>query len=460
MEFEEFENNKNLSLTRFEKMLKTNRILFFDSNEFENIISYYLENGKINLAKKAIKLSLEQHPASSNLALFRIEILIFENKLDNAEKLLDDLVFSEPSNEEIYIQKANIYSKRKLHLRAIACLNEILKFSSDNPEVYSLIGIEYLFMEDFENAKINFINCLKHDESDYSALYNIIYCFEILEQNESAIEYLNNYLDSNPYCEVAWHQLGKQYLFYKNYKKAISAFDFAIISDEYFIGAYIEKGKALEKLSKYQEAIENYKLIIALKDESSYPILRMGICHDKLGSYKKAIEYFNDCIEIDSQMNKAWYLLSTIYYKNQDYNKALLNIKKALDINSEKEKYWKLYAKINIGLKLYEEADIGFQKIIDLGEADESIWLGKADILIKLGEYNYAIDILDECYEVFEEKSIITYRLSGIYFLQNKIEEGIIQLKKALKLNEKNKYIFKELFNNVAKYKYVENLLK
>ena len=66
MEFEEFEDNKNLSLTRFEKMLKTNRILFFDSNEFENIISYYLENGKINLAKKAIKLGLEQHPDSSN----------------------------------------------------------------------------------------------------------------------------------------------------------------------------------------------------------------------------------------------------------------------------------------------------------------------------------------------------------------------------------------------------------
>ena len=58
MEFEEFENDKNLSLTRFEKMLKTNRILFFDSNEFENIISYYLENGKINLAKKAIKLGM------------------------------------------------------------------------------------------------------------------------------------------------------------------------------------------------------------------------------------------------------------------------------------------------------------------------------------------------------------------------------------------------------------------
>lgn len=460
MEYEEFDNNKSISLTRFEKMLKTNRILFFDSNEFENIISYYLENGKINFAKKAIKLGLEQHPDSSNLALFEIEILIFENKLDNAEKLLEALILSEPSNEEVYIQKANIYSKKKLHQKAILCLNKILDFNPDNAEVYSLIGIEYLFMEDFENAKFNFIKCLNYDDSDYSALYNIVYCFEILEQNNKAIEYLNTYLNTNPYCEVAWHQLGKQYLFFKNYAKAISAFDFAIISDEYFIGAYIEKGRALEKINKYNEAIENYKLIIALKDESSYPLLRMGICYNKISNYKKAIQNLNDCIQVDPQLNKAWYLLAEIYYKNQKYNSAILSIKKALEINSEKEDYWKLYAKINIGLKLYEEADIGFQKIIELGEADESIWLAKVDTLIKLGEYNYAIDILEKCYELFEDKSIILYRFSGIYFLQNKIEDGIVQLKKAISINKKNKYIFKVLFRDISKYKYLEKILK
>ena len=460
MEYEEFENNKNLSLTRFEKMLKTNRVLFFDSNEFENIISYYLENGKINFAKKAIKLGLEQHPDSSNLALFEIEILIFENKLDNAEKLLEGLILSEPSNEEIYIQKANIYSKKKLHKKAILCLKKILDFNTDNPEVYSLIGVEYLFLEDFENAKNNFIKCLNYDDSDYSALYNIVYCFEILEQNDKAIDYLNTYLNSNPYCEVAWHQLGKQYLIFKNYLKAISAFDFAIISDEYFVGAYIEKGRALEKINKYNDAIENYKLIIALKDESSYPLLRMGICYDKIGNHKKALQSLNECVQVDPQLNKAWYLLAEIYYKNQKYNSAILSIKKSIDINSENENYWKLYAKINIGLKLYEEANIGFQKIIELGEADESIWIAKTDVLIKLGEYNHAIDILEKCYELLDDKSIILYRFSGIYFLQNKIEDGIVHLKKALSINKENKYIFKELFGTISKYKYLENLLK
>ena len=50
--------DNNFSLSRFESMLKTNDVLFFDSNEFEKIIHHYLEIGKINLAKKAVKLGL------------------------------------------------------------------------------------------------------------------------------------------------------------------------------------------------------------------------------------------------------------------------------------------------------------------------------------------------------------------------------------------------------------------
>ncbi|MDX1462955.1 MAG: hypothetical protein R3359_07860, partial [Marinirhabdus sp.] len=97
----------NFPLSRFESMLKTNDVYFFDSEEFEEIIQHYLENGKVALAKKATKLGLEQHPTSTNLKLFRIEMFIFENELDTAEALLDELYLLEQSNEEIYIQKAN-----------------------------------------------------------------------------------------------------------------------------------------------------------------------------------------------------------------------------------------------------------------------------------------------------------------------------------------------------------------
>ena len=74
MEYSQYDDNNNLSLSKFESMLKTNHVLFFDSSEFENIIHHYLEIGKIGLAKKAIKLGLSQHPTSTSLKLFQIEV--------------------------------------------------------------------------------------------------------------------------------------------------------------------------------------------------------------------------------------------------------------------------------------------------------------------------------------------------------------------------------------------------
>ena len=129
MEFSHYDDNNNLSLSKFESMLKTNQILFFDSNEFENIIHHYFEKGKMALAKKAIKLGLEQHPTSTSLKLFQVEVYVFENKLKMADQLLNKLYDIEPSNEEVYIQKANILSKKDNHEKAISILKQALEFS-------------------------------------------------------------------------------------------------------------------------------------------------------------------------------------------------------------------------------------------------------------------------------------------------------------------------------------------
>ena len=44
------------SISKFEQMLKTNQVLFFDALEFENIIHHYIDFAQFNLAKKAIKM--------------------------------------------------------------------------------------------------------------------------------------------------------------------------------------------------------------------------------------------------------------------------------------------------------------------------------------------------------------------------------------------------------------------
>ena len=450
----------NFSLDKFESMLKTNDVLFFDADEFENIISHYLEMGKIGLAKRALTLGLSQHPSSINLKLHKVEVLVFENKLDRANEILSELYLLEPTNEEIFIQKANIFSKQDNHKKAIEMLETALELTLDEADVYSLIGMEHLFMEDYENAKFSFMKCLEQDEEDYASLYNIVYCFDFLNQRKEAIDYLSMYLNTNPYCEVAWHQLGKQYFDDKDYEKALTAYDFAIISDDTFIGAYLEKGKVLEKLKRYNEAIENYRITLELDDPTAFAYLRIGRCFEKLGADDLALQHFTKCVHEDPLLDKGWIALTDQYLKKLDYQKALYFINKAIDIDEDNVLYWKRYAKINNRLKFYEEAERGYRKSLELGNYELETWITRCDILINLGEYNVAINNLLQAEEFYPDTAEIEYRLSGLHFLLNEGEKGYFHLNNGLKIDPEYHIIIEELFPMVFQRKSVKDVIK
>lgn len=450
----------NFALTRFESMLKTNDILFFDSNEFENIIHYYLENGRIALAKKAVKLGLAQHPSSINLKLLKVEMLVFEDKLEMADDLLNEIYDLESSNEEVYIQKANILSKRDQHREAIRMLEKALKITMDEADVYSLLGMEYLFLEDFENAKRSFMKCLDADIEDYSALYNIMYCFDFLEEKNEAIEYLNGFLEDNPYSEVAWHQLGKQYFDLKEYKKALAAFDFAIISDDYFVGAYLEKGKVLEKMGRYNEAIENYEITLTLDDPTSFAYLRIGKCYEKLSLADLALKYFKKTIHEDPLLDKGWIAITDFYLKKKDFNKALHYINQAIATDGENVLFWKRYARINRGLHLLEEAEKGYRRSLELGNYELNTWLRRCDVLTEQGDFNAAIQNLLQAVEFYPDLAEIEFRLAGLYFSVYEGDKGYFHLDQALNLDPEYVIILEELFPRIFARKSIQDKIQ
>lgn len=459
MKFNYEEEEDNFSITRYESMLRSNDLKFFDSDEFESIIHHYLENGKIAKAKKAISLGLSQHPSSVNLKLLQVEVLVFEDRLDKADILLAQLHAIEPENEEIYIQKANILSKQNNHKEAISLLLKALNFTDETADIYSLLGMEYLFLDDFENAKVNFMECLDNDDEDYSALYNIIYCFDFLDQHNEAIEFLNNFLNKHPYCEVAWHQVGKQYYDLKEYDKALAAFEFAIISDEYFIGAYLEKGKVLEKLKRYNEAIENYRITLELDDPTSFALLRIGTCFERLGSDDLAIQHFSQTVHEDPLLDKGWIAITDFYMRKKNFQKALYYIKKAIHIDSENVLYWKRYAKINNRLGFFEEAENGFRKTLELGNYELETWLNRSDILRFLGESEGAVQNLKQAIEFYPENAEVHYRIAGLYFENQDYENGEKHLREGLDLDYEYHIVLEELYDKVYQLPLIKRII-
>ena len=309
-----------------------------------------------------------------------------------------------------------------------------------------MIGMEYLFMDNLELAKDHFIKCLDEDTEDYSALYNVVYCFDFLDQNEEAVVYLNNFIDKNPYSEVAWHQLGRQYYALKNYEKAVWAFDYATLIDEGFLGAFMEKAKSYEKLKNFKEAIECYKIAIELDDPSSFVLLRMAKCYERLENYEFALNYYQQNVHEDPLLDKGWIAITDFYIRQKNYQNALYYVNKAIAIDGDNSMYWKRFAAVNSALHFFEEAEFGYRKAFEAGDVNLDTFTLWTDVLQFLGEFESAIEILTNAMELFPEEYEIEYRLAGLYFLINQTKKGTIHLNNGLELNYKNKTVLKDNF--------------
>ncbi len=449
----------NQPIAKFESMLKTDDVYFFDSEDFEDIIHHYLNNGKISLAKKAIKIGLRQHPDSIELKLLDVEVLVFENNLDVAECLLDQLQLLDATNEEIYIQRANIYSKKDNHEAAVSLLEKALGLARDSYDIYSLLGMEYLFMDNFELAKQNFMKCVTFDEHDYSSLYNVVYCFEFLEDFEGAINYLNDYLERNPYSQVAWHQLGKQYLTKELLEEALAAFDFAIISDDEFIGAYFEKGKVLEKMGKYNEAITNYETTIKIEDPTSHAYLRIGKCHEKLSNDDLAKYYYYQTVHEDPLLDKGWLAITEFYCRKKNFERALYYINKAINIDGENPLYWRKCAGIHKELQNLDEADFSYKQAVELGNYEVDTWLNWAEVVYRSEDVDSALQILIQGYEFYPEEAYIAYRISGFYFLLKEQKKAEEYLTTALRMDKEKLSLFEKEFPQYFNSMPVQNII-
>ena len=439
-------NDDELPLSKFESMLKTNNVYFFFFVEFEEIILHYMNVGKLSLAKKALELGLKQHPGSIELKLVDVELLLYEDKLDKAEVLLKELERIEPLNDQVFLHKASLLSKRDLHKDAIDALHTALLYTDDEVDVLSLIGMEYLYLEDYDTARLNFAKCLEVEYDDYSSLYNVIYCYDMLGQHEEAIVYLTDYIDKDPYCEIAWHQLGRQYFITENYTEALKAFDYSILIDEHFIGAYLEKAKTLEELQRYQEAIDNYMITIDLEEGNSFSYLRIGSCYEQMGNEKAALKYYNITVKEDPLLDKGWLALTNLYVKNKNYQKALYFINKAIQIDEQNPVYWSRYAEINLKLNLFEEAARGFRKCIELEDYALDIFTALVDILHFLGDHQDAVEVLLNARKLYKDFAEIEYRLAGLYLEMNHLKRGLHYLKSALNADADYLKVFADLY--------------
>src|ERR1035437_3891919 len=110
-------------IKRFEDLLANNTRSFFDADEFDILIDYYLTANQFPKAMKAVDFALEQYPYSIDFLIRKAQLLSANKETRKALELLVQAEKIDPIHPEVFMTRGSIYSLTGLPERKSTCLN-------------------------------------------------------------------------------------------------------------------------------------------------------------------------------------------------------------------------------------------------------------------------------------------------------------------------------------------------
>ncbi len=422
-------------IERFEHMLDNREKFYFDTEEFYEIIAYYLDVGDLPYAKKALDYALEMYPLSTEMQIKKLEYLLAMNRLKASSELINELKEVGATDVDYLICVARFWSLKENPKKAIQFYEKALELGDDREYIYNCMGNEYLNLNEISQALYCFKKALELDLDDDFAFFSVVQCFEDLHLNKECVEFLLQYIDLRPYSEIAWSQLGQQYMLMKDYEEAHRAFDYATLINPKSIMAYTQKAACLEKLEDYEEAIKVYEETLELDDSAAYTYLKIGSCYVKLGKPFKALKSFHQSLHEDPQLDQAWVATSDLYESIGNFDEGLYYLNRALDLDALNIDYWKRRAYLHIQLVRFEESTLDYYRLVELEPNNFYNWLGLTETLITIGDYHKAVEAVYRGLKHFNRAELY-YQLSNCFYLLGEEENGEAAFKKASEMNE------------------------
>ncbi|CAH0131539.1 Beta-barrel assembly-enhancing protease [Chryseobacterium sp. Bi04] len=415
-------------------MMENNDEFYFDTEELEDIIVYYLELGDFNYADMAVNFGLKLHPNSLDIKIKKLEILLEWEEYTTAKELINELKGSSMEHTDFLVCYAKYYSNLGNPRKSIEICKKALELGEEENFLHNFIADEYVNLGDPFNALKHYRKALKEDPTDEYALENCMVCFSDLNKSEEAIAFLNEYLDEFSYSETAWFEYGQFYFNRKNFEEAIRGYDYLLAINSSSVGVYANKAACYEALGQYQKSIEVYEEMLELEYTKAFTFYKIGLCHKALKQPILALNSFQKSLREDPQFYLAMMEQSYLYEEMGGMSEALHFAKEATQLNENNLDYQKRLAFLFIDSGKFEESLSCLKKLV----ADEPSrfynWYAYSEVLMLLGEYEEAVTILNNAIKKHYRAELF-YQLSNCFFNLKEKDKGMESLQKALDLD-------------------------
>lgn len=415
-------------------MIENSENLYFDSEELEDLVIFYLEMGDINYAEMAINYGLKLHPNSIELKVKQLEVLLELEQYVLAKEIIEELKPSCSESTDFLVCCAKYYSNNGNPRKSIEYCEKALELGEEENFLHNFIADEFHNLDDPFNALKHYKSALKYDSGDEYAMESAMMCYQEMNRYEEAEEFLQSYLDEFPFSEVAWFEMGQFYFNRKNYEKAILSFDYLLAINSDSAGVYANKAACYEAMEQWQKAIEVYQEQLELEYTKAFTYYKIGLCYRADKKNIEALQAFQKSLREDPQFYLSMMEQSDIYLEMGSVREALHFAKEAVSHNENNLEFQKKLAFLYIDSGKFEESLSCLKKIVDAEPSRFYSWYAYSEVLMLIGEYEEAITVLEKAVKI-HKRAELYYQMSNSFYHLNDKENGQKSLKKALELD-------------------------
>jgi tetratricopeptide (TPR) repeat protein len=263
----------------------------------------YEAQGKPLHAAQIYNALLEEYPDSVEIYFRLANLYEHMGNITPAANLLKSFLEDDPENKEVRLFLGQFFLKNSKWNDAVETLSFILP--QDEPIVSFFIGYAHFMLNEYELAKINFLNFLSYDKQSDLLHEANIYLAKIeliFKDYESALSYAkkaegmySNYWELNQIYAETYFNLGM-------YAHAVDFIEKAIKLNTGESSPYAWAGKIYLKLGDYLKAEKNFlQYIESIEYASSDIYTKLAEACLKAQKTQDALAYYDIAIKLDPE---------------------------------------------------------------------------------------------------------------------------------------------------------------
>ena len=349
--------------------------------------------------------------ASAPSLLQQAERLVQMGNLDEAQKLVEEQMISDPSSVEAYNLEGIICTAKKDYVRAIDAFERALELAPNSTKSHNDLGNLYVTQQKLDLAQEEFAKVLRIAPADRDANYNLGLLLLGKGNTSAAIQHFQRV---RPATVESQFNLVRAYFQAGRTAEALQTARNLSTAHKQDVQLHFTLGVVLATATQYKAAQLELEQANALQPETFETLYNLGRVYLRGHDYTKAEPALTRALKLKPESAETLYVLAQVYSEEERPMDAINLLVRAHKLAPQNTDVIFLMARISMTQNYFEDA-------IPLLESGVTLSPQRGDLHAALGESYFMTDRTEKAIEEFQrlidlDPSARSYSFMGLSY--------------------------------------------